>query len=79
MIKQLKTQRKQITLQWIPAHCGIHGNEEVDILAEEGSEMLAMPGRSTPILSAKCLIKLSFNQKHTLWIKEESKYKNGKA
>ena len=29
--------RVEVTLQWIPAHCGVHGNESADILGKDGS------------------------------------------
>ena len=31
------TQQAQIVVQWIPAHCGLSGNEEADRLAKSGS------------------------------------------
>ena len=30
-------ENRQVTLQWIPSHCNIHGNEKADTLAKEGS------------------------------------------
>ena len=32
----LLCQETAIVLQWIPSHCGIHGNEEADTLAKAG-------------------------------------------
>jgi ribonuclease HI len=34
LIRQLKAKHKQITLQWIPGHCQIAGNEHDDALAK---------------------------------------------
>ena len=38
MIRNLKLRNYKISLVWIPSHCRITGNEEADILANEGRE-----------------------------------------
>ncbi|KAJ4437559.1 hypothetical protein ANN_17704, partial [Periplaneta americana] len=37
MLSQLISLNKRIVFQWIPSHCGILGNENVDALAKKGS------------------------------------------
>ena len=38
IIKQLSCLHKKVVLQWIPAHCGVEGNETADFLAKKGSK-----------------------------------------
>ena len=45
-----------ITLQWIPGHCGVFGNEQADALAKLGSSM-PQPNTTTSFNTAKSLAK----------------------
>ena len=45
-----------VILQWIPSHCGIHGNETADTLAKEGTTY-AQNDRSTTYFEVKTIIK----------------------
>ena len=45
-----------VTLQWIPSHCGIHGNETADTLAKEGTTH-AQNDISTTYSEVKTIIK----------------------
>lgn len=36
-IRMLKNLNRNVVLQWIPAHCGVEGNEKADMLAKKGT------------------------------------------
>jgi len=35
---QLLSNNCRVALQWIPAHCGVPGNEQADTLAKQGAQ-----------------------------------------
>ena len=43
-------EKRRVVLQWIPAHCGINGNEMADKLAKRGA---AMTQHDNPITLAE--------------------------
>ena len=59
-----------VVLQWIPAHCGIAGNEIADNLAKTGSKK-PQPTSSTTYREAKTLLK---NKQKTKWKKSIGNY-----
>ena len=60
----------KLTFQWIPAHCGIAGNEEADKLAKSGSEK-AQPNPPTTYKEAKTLLK---NKRKSEWRRTTGNY-----
>ena len=58
----LLSQKTTLTLQWIPSHCGIGGNEEADKLAKKGGEQTQEEG-STSYAEQKQLLKTVFHNK----------------
>ena len=48
IIKQLQNLNKRIVFQWIPAHCGIVGNEQADMLAKKGSRITQTAKQNIP-------------------------------
>ena len=51
-----------LTLQWIPAHCGAQGNEQADQLARERGQM-DQEDRYTSYTDEKTIIKTFFEKK----------------
>ena len=69
-LQQLKdlSQNAQVTVQWIPAHCGLSGNETADKLAKSGSRL----EQTNPPISyreAKTAIKSQYKK---LWDEEHN-------
>ena len=54
--------KTNISLQWIPSHCGIGGNENADKLSKEGSR-LEQPNNPISYCEIKTIIKSNMNSK----------------
>jgi len=65
----------QITLQWIPGHAGIGGNEKADKLAKKGAS-LPQPENPVPYETATKIIKSNFKEE---WLQDWSRNKTGRA
>ena len=55
-IKTLTALTKYIKLQWVPAHCGLQGNELADQLAKRGTKIQQFRQYEIPYQSAKLII-----------------------
>ena len=63
----LKNQHKIVVLQWIPAHCGLQGNETADQLAKKGTKIIQKPTQKLSYHSAKLIINKNFKFEQTKW------------
>ena len=67
-----KNHEIKITLQWIPGHCGIVGNEKGDSLAKLGSQM-TQPDEETTYSTAKTIAKHHSKKAwNTQWTQNET-------
>ncbi|GFY74430.1 RNase H domain-containing protein [Trichonephila inaurata madagascariensis] len=57
-LKNLESLRKTIVLQWVPANCGVPGNQKADSMAKKGVLVMQKVSRSVSY-SIKILIKRS--------------------
>ena len=60
LLSNLSQQRK-VAVQWLPAHCGLGGNEMADSLAKAGSR-LEQVGKAMSLKETKTLIKRKFSK-----------------
>ena len=58
------TSRSRVVLQWIPAHCGIPGNEEADRLAKQGSHS-TQPDNPVSFNEKRAIIKAQYMTQKT--------------
>ena len=55
---------RRVALQWIPAHCGIPGNEAADMLAKQGAQE-SQPDNSVSYIEKRTLVKAAMRPKTT--------------
>ena len=78
ILTQLTKLNRRVVLQWVPAHCGILGNEAVDALAKKGTTHNCRPSEKLSFYSVKRFIKLQYKQKSKAQHLENTKGKKWK-
>jgi ribonuclease HI len=63
LIYALKYMDKTVTLQWIPSHCNIEGNELADQLAKNGASSIAVECKTVSFYGVKSIIKSNIKTK----------------
>ncbi|XP_070195246.1 uncharacterized protein [Littorina saxatilis] len=66
------TVRTATTLQWVPAHVGLPGNEQADRLAKEGSRQLTQPSNPATYEETKTLVRSKFRAD---WVAQNDGYR----
>ena len=74
-IKVLTALNKVIKLQWIPAHCGLLGNEHADFLAKKGTKIPQKPHNSLSYHTTKLILNKIFKKQINEKFKLESSNK----
>lgn len=62
IIKSIQEKNKKIAIQWIPAHCGLDGNEKADFLAKKGTKIKQIGKTSMSYFAVKRLIRNIFQK-----------------
>lgn len=75
MLTQLQKVNKIVHLQWIPAHCGVMGNETADTLAKKGTTIKQKSKFNFSYSSIKRLITTKFSHSYLQEIESNAKDK----
>ncbi|XP_071037144.1 uncharacterized protein [Parasteatoda tepidariorum] len=62
-------------MQWVPAHCGLQGNETADFLPKKAAKILQI-SKPVPFYTAKRLIKISLRTTFKAKLQEANKDKD---
>ncbi|GFS31500.1 RNase H domain-containing protein [Trichonephila inaurata madagascariensis] len=61
----MESHEERFALQWVPAHCGLQGNETADSLTNKASKIAQISDKQISFYTTKWLIKKSFRE--TCW------------
>ena len=79
-INSLQQNNKSITIQWIPSHCGLNGNERADLLAKKGTTIMQIRKYKISYLGIKRIINYKFKEEYCRKLtKSHVKEKSGEA
>eukprot|EP01059_Diplonema_ambulator_P028165 TRINITY_DN468_c0_g1_i3.p1 TRINITY_DN468_c0_g1~~TRINITY_DN468_c0_g1_i3.p1 ORF type:complete len:1404 (+),score=349.38 TRINITY_DN468_c0_g1_i3:453-4214(+) len=77
LIRVLCKKGLRLTLQYVPAHCGLDGNEKADKLATEASTHYTTAGTHIKTIDFKTLKprikRLIYNKRRRLWLEDHAK------
>lgn len=77
LLRSLFRKYKTVCLQWIPAHCGIEGNEEADLLAKKRAAVTQTTNDEMPFHNVKSLIKTLFKKNLVSELSNKNSRKSG--
>lgn len=75
ILTHLTALKKHVVFQWIPAHCGLSGNDKADFLAKKGTKGVQKSIVKLPFYAAKRVINSEFKKIVVKYYSEESKNK----
>lgn len=75
----LNTLKKKVVLQWIPAHCGLIGNDSADYLAKKGCNIIQKPATQLSYHATKRIITSQYHKivtDHHLQISQHKRWES---
>ncbi|XP_042911903.1 uncharacterized protein [Parasteatoda tepidariorum] len=75
-LHRLDQHNKNAAMLWVPAHCGLQGNETADFLARKAAKILQISPKPVPFYTSKRLIKISLRTTFEAKLQEANKDKD---